>query len=109
MNVPPVARILIHPETMLTVTLQYPGQPPEVNAIACRYIVGAIYSGPAPHRVIAIEVIHDPMRPVPAEPYECFASLLNIIRLPANALLHVRPYVPAPPGGQHPPPYGQLG
>jgi hypothetical protein len=58
MNVPPVARILIHPETMLTVTLQYPGQPPEVNAIACRYIVGAIYSGPAPHTTPIVRIAH---------------------------------------------------
>ncbi|MGH7271824.1 MAG: hypothetical protein ACREJ3_15445 [Polyangiaceae bacterium] len=112
MNAPPANIISVHPERMLTVTLQYPGQAVQVNAIACRYIPAIVFIADVAQRVIAIEVIRDPMNPVPIQPYPCYANLLEIIRLPANALLHVRPYLPFPepvvaaPAG---PPHGQFG
>lgn len=90
MNVPPNI-IAVLPNRMLTVTLQYPGQQLQVNAIACRYIATDVPG--IPHPVIAVEVIRDPMNQVPLQQYQCYANVLEVIVLPANALLHVRPYL----------------
>jgi hypothetical protein len=108
MNVPPGNHLVtVDPERMLTVTLQYPGQPVQVNAIACRYIAATVQAGTTPRRVVAVEVIRDPMTPIPLQAYHCNANLLEVIRLPANALIHVRPYVPYPEliGPPQEPPY----
>lgn len=109
MNAVPGSLFTVHPERMLTVTLQYPGQLQQMNVVACRYIAATVYEGGIPHRVVAIEVIRDPMNPVPIQPYQCYANLLEVIVLPANALLHLNPYVPyaGSVGGEAQ--YGQLG
>ncbi len=97
MNVPPPNLFTVHPEAMLTVMLQYPGYVLPVNAIACRFIPATIpvAQQPAPvfQRVVAVEVIRDPMNPTPMQPYQTNANLLEVIVLPANALLTVRPYL----------------
>ncbi len=107
MNAPPMI-VSVHPERMLAVTLGYPGPQPELlNVISCRY-VPLMMPGPPPHRVIAVEIIHDPNNPTPLQPYQCYANQLAFLVLPANALLHVQPYVvfnvPPPPYAP-PPPY----
>jgi hypothetical protein len=96
MNAAPPRLIAVHPERMLTVTLRYPAQDFQVNAIGCRYIATRVAA--VAHPVVAIEVIHDRMTPMPILAYECYAHDLEVIVLPANALVQVRPYLLYPPG-----------
>jgi hypothetical protein len=99
MNAPPLPPniVAVHPERMLTVTLQYPGYVVQVNAISCRYIPATVQVMQQviqqQQRVVAIEVIRDPMNQIPMQPYQVPANLLEVIVLPANALLQVRPYI----------------
>ena len=76
---------------MLTVTLRYPGTDIQVNAIACRYIATTVAA--VGHPVVAVEVIHDTTNPMPVQAYECYSNTLEVIVLPANTLLQVRPYL----------------
>lgn len=91
MNAAAPRLIAVHPGRMLTVTLRYPAQDFQVNAIACRYIATTVAA--LAHPVVAIEVIHDRMNPTPVQAYECYSNALEVIVLPANALVQVRPYL----------------
>jgi hypothetical protein len=101
MNAPPGNLVTVQPERMLTVMLQYPGRVVQLNAISCRYISASL-ALPAPHPVVAVEVIRDPMNQMPIEAYVCNTGMLEVIVLPANALLQVRPYLIYPAPGANP-------
>jgi len=83
----------VDPSAMLRVTLMYPSGPKIVNAISCRYIPATVQGGQQVHKVVAVEVLHDPTNPNPAGPYFANPALLEKIVLPANALTDLRPYV----------------
>lgn len=83
----------VHPDAMVTVTLSYPSGPRVVNAISCRYIPVTVQVQQQHHRVVAVEVLHDPMNPTPAQPYYCNPNQLEQIVLPSQALQQVRPYI----------------
>jgi hypothetical protein len=80
----------VHPERMLTVTLDLHGTNGELHAISCRYIHSVDEA--TAHHGVAIEVVHDPVSPTPAKAYACHMYKLAVLVLPANALLQVRPY-----------------
>ncbi|MGH7295948.1 MAG: hypothetical protein ACRELB_13490 [Polyangiaceae bacterium] len=100
MNQRPRRLITVHPERMLTVTLRYPTQDVQVNAIGCRYIATTVAT--MGHPVVAIEVIEDPLNPTPIVPYQCYAEMLSVIALPDNYLIQVRPYFLYPPPPSEP-------
>jgi hypothetical protein len=84
--------VSVRPEGMLTVTLAYPGEDRIYNAISCRYIPATVPIQGQPHRVVAIEVVHDPATPNPTVAYHRNPDLFERIVLPASALKSVRPY-----------------
>jgi hypothetical protein len=84
--------LAVHPGGMLTVTLSYPSGPRIVNAISCRYIPVTVQIQGQPRRVVAVEVLHDPANPMPAQPYYCNPELLEKIVLPSQSLQQVKPY-----------------
>jgi hypothetical protein len=83
----------VDPSTMLRVTLTYPTGPRVVIAISCRYVPVSVQAGQQVHKVVAVEVLHDPTNPTPGGPYFANPALLEKIVLPANALTDLRPYV----------------
>jgi hypothetical protein len=96
---PPGMPMVIDPSAMITVVLEAPGGPRVVNAINCRYVPAIVQVRrqtvqETHHRVVAVEVIYDTANPIPLQPYHCNPNLLTIELFPANALRHVRPYVP---------------
>ena len=93
MTAPSPYVIPVHPDGMMTVTLVTPDGPLMVHAISCRYVPATVHV-PQPHRVVAVEVIHDPNNPIPLQPYHCDPNLLARMVVPANALQSVRPYLP---------------
>ncbi len=95
MTVPAQPLMAIHPEGMLTVTVQMDNGPLRFNVVSCRYLPATVQSPQATHRVVAIEVLHDPANPTPLVPYYCNPASLTRLVVPAGALLEVRPYVSA--------------
>jgi hypothetical protein len=93
MMAPQPYELAVHPDGMLTVTLVYPSGPRIVNAVSCRYIPVTVLGQQQHRKVVAIEVLHDPANPTPAQPYYCNPALLEKIVLPSQSLQHVRPYV----------------
>jgi len=83
----------VDPGAMLRITLTYPSGLRIVNAISCRYVPATVQAGQMMHKVVAVEVLHDPANPNPSGPYFANAALLEKIVLPANALTDLRPYV----------------
>ncbi len=92
MTGPQPYELAVHPSGMLTVTLTYPDGPRIVNAISCRYIPTTVQIQGQARRVVAVEVLHDSMNPMPAQPYYCNPALLEKIVLPSQSLQLVRPY-----------------
>jgi len=93
MNAQDPSVMAVHPEGMVTVTLSYPSGPRIVNAISCRYIQVTVQVQQRHQQVVAVEVLHDPANPTPAQPYYCNPDRLEQIVLPSQALQQVRPYV----------------
>ena len=92
MIAPQPYELAVHPNGMLTVTLSYPTGPRIVNAISCRYIPATVQIHGQPRRVVAVEVLHDPTNPTPAQPYYCNPALLEKIVLPSQSLQLMKPY-----------------
>jgi hypothetical protein len=84
--------LAVHPSGMVTVTLSYPSGPRILNAISCRYIPVTVQIQGHPRRFVAVEVLHDPANPTPAQPYYCNPALLEKVVLPSQSLQHLRPY-----------------
>lgn len=89
---PPAMPFLVDPSAMLTLVLDAPGGPRIVNAITCRYVPATVQVVP-PHRVVAVEVIHDAYNPNPMYAYCCNAYALMRELFTPGALRHVSPYV----------------
>jgi hypothetical protein len=93
MTAPASYELAVHPEAMLRVTLSYPSGDRIVNAISCRYVPATVTAQQQARRVVAIEVLHDPSNPNPAQAYFCNPGTLERIVLPSQALREVRPYI----------------
>jgi hypothetical protein len=92
------AIVSVDPAVMVTVTLAYPGVATgerTVNAILCRYIAVMAEVAGQPQRVIAVEIVHDPINPVPIAPYLFNSAYAERIVLPASSVRLIQPYAPA--------------
>lgn len=94
----PAPVVNVDPASMVTVTLAYPGLPDGervVNAISCRYVSVTVDIGGQPRRVVAVEIVHDPMNPVPIAPYVFNTAYAERMVLPAASLRLIQPFAPA--------------